>query len=66
MAQLRHDYSQFVAREIEVVVVGPENARASQPMPSAMARATAAVLPHSDSYTTIAFISRPRALRLVS
>jgi peroxiredoxin Q/BCP len=28
MAQLRHDYSQFVAREIEVVVVGPENTRA--------------------------------------
>jgi len=28
MAQLRHDYSRFVARDIEVVVVGPENARA--------------------------------------
>ena len=28
MAQLRHDYSQFVARDIEVVVVGPEDARA--------------------------------------
>lgn len=26
MAQLRQDYSQFVAREIEVVVVGPEDA----------------------------------------
>jgi peroxiredoxin Q/BCP len=28
MAQLRHDYQQFVDREIEVVVVGPEDARA--------------------------------------
>ena len=28
MAQLRRDYSQFVARDIEVVVVGPEDARA--------------------------------------
>ncbi len=28
MAQLRHDYSQFVARDIEVVVVGPEDADA--------------------------------------
>ena len=28
MAQLRHDYSQFVAHDIEVVVVGPEDARA--------------------------------------
>jgi peroxiredoxin Q/BCP len=28
MAQLRHDYSQFVARDIEVVVVGPEDAPA--------------------------------------
>ena len=28
MAQLRQDYSQFVARDIEVVVVGPEDARA--------------------------------------
>jgi peroxiredoxin Q/BCP len=28
MAQLRHDYSQFVARDIAVVVVGPEDARA--------------------------------------
>jgi peroxiredoxin len=28
MAQLRQDYSQFVARDIEVVVVGPEGARA--------------------------------------
>lgn len=27
MAQLRQDYSQFVARDIEVVVVGPEDAR---------------------------------------
>jgi peroxiredoxin len=26
MAQLRQDYSQFVARDIEIVVVGPENA----------------------------------------
>jgi len=25
---LRHDYSEFVARDIEVVVVGPEDARA--------------------------------------
>ncbi len=28
MAQLRQDYSQFVDRNIEVVVVGPENAAA--------------------------------------
>lgn len=28
MAQLRQDFSQFVARDIEVVVVGPEDARA--------------------------------------
>jgi len=28
MAQLRQDYPQFVARDIEVVVVGPEDARA--------------------------------------
>ena len=28
MAQLRQDYAQFVAHDIEVVVVGPENARA--------------------------------------
>jgi peroxiredoxin len=28
MAQLRHDYSRFVARDIEVVVVGPEDPRA--------------------------------------
>src|SRR5450756_2248586 len=28
MAQLRHDYSEFVARDTEVVVVGPEDARA--------------------------------------
>ncbi len=28
MAQLRQDYTQFVARDIEVVVVGPEDARA--------------------------------------
>jgi peroxiredoxin len=28
MAQLRQDYSQFVARDMEVVVVGPEDARA--------------------------------------
>lgn len=28
MAQLRQDYAQFVARDIEVVVVGPENAKA--------------------------------------
>ena len=27
MAQLRQDYSQFVARDIEVVVVGPEDAK---------------------------------------
>jgi peroxiredoxin len=26
MAQLRQDYSQFTARDIEIVVVGPENA----------------------------------------
>lgn len=26
MAQLRQDYGEFVARDIEVVVVGPENA----------------------------------------
>jgi peroxiredoxin Q/BCP len=28
MAQLRQDYSQFVERNIEVVVVGPEDAKA--------------------------------------
>jgi peroxiredoxin len=28
MAQLRQDYPQFVARDIEVVVVGPEDAHA--------------------------------------
>ena len=28
MAQLRHDYTKFVERDIEVVVVGPENAKA--------------------------------------
>jgi peroxiredoxin len=28
MAQLRRDHSQFVARDVEVVVVGPEDARA--------------------------------------
>ncbi len=28
MAQLRQDYAQFVARAIEVVVVGPEDAQA--------------------------------------
>ena len=28
MAQLRQDYTQFTARDIEVVVVGPENAQA--------------------------------------
>ena len=28
MAQLRQDYAQFAARDIEVVVVGPENAQA--------------------------------------
>jgi len=28
MAQLRHDYQQFVARDVEVVVVGPEDAAA--------------------------------------
>ncbi len=28
MAQLRQDYSQFLARDIEVVVVGPEDAKA--------------------------------------
>lgn len=28
MAQLRHDHAEFVARDIEVVVVGPESARA--------------------------------------
>ena len=28
MAQLRQDYSQFTARDIEIVVVGPENASA--------------------------------------
>ena len=28
MAQLRQDYAQFVERDIEVVVVGPENAQA--------------------------------------
>jgi len=28
MAQLRQDYSQFLARDIEIVVVGPEDASA--------------------------------------
>lgn len=28
MAQLRHDYQQFVARDVEVVVVGPEDSAA--------------------------------------
>jgi len=28
MAQLRHDYSRFVDRDVEVVVVGPEDAPA--------------------------------------
>jgi peroxiredoxin Q/BCP len=28
MAQLRQDYSEFVARDIEVVVIGPEDAKA--------------------------------------
>ena len=28
MAQLRQDYSEFTARDLEVVVVGPENAQA--------------------------------------
>ncbi len=28
MAQLRHDYSEFVARDVEVVVAGPEDAAA--------------------------------------
>jgi peroxiredoxin len=28
MAQLRHDYSEFVARDVSVVVVGPEDAAA--------------------------------------
>ena len=28
MAQLRQDYAQFVARDIEIVVVGPEDAKA--------------------------------------
>ena len=28
MAQLRQDYPQFVARDVEVVVVGPEDAQA--------------------------------------
>ena len=28
MAQLRQDHPQFVARDIEVVVIGPENAKA--------------------------------------
>ncbi len=28
MAQLRQDYAQFIARDIEVVVVGPEDASA--------------------------------------
>lgn len=28
MAQLRQDYPQFVARDVEIVVVGPENAKA--------------------------------------
>lgn len=28
MSQLRHDYQEFVARNVEVVVVGPEDAKA--------------------------------------
>jgi peroxiredoxin len=28
MAQLRQDYQQFIARDVEVVVVGPEDAKA--------------------------------------
>ncbi len=28
MAQLRHDYEQFVERDVEIVVVGPEDAPA--------------------------------------
>ena len=28
MAQLRHDYPEFVARDLEIVVVGPEDAAA--------------------------------------
>jgi peroxiredoxin Q/BCP len=28
MAQLRQDYDQFIARDVEVVVIGPENAKA--------------------------------------
>jgi len=28
MAQLRHDYTEFVKRDVEVVVAGPEDARA--------------------------------------
>ena len=28
MAQLRHDYPEFVSRDVEVVVVGPEDASA--------------------------------------
>ena len=28
MAQLRQDYQKFIARDVEVVVVGPENAKA--------------------------------------
>lgn len=28
MAQLRQDYDQFVARQAEIIVVGPENAQA--------------------------------------
>jgi peroxiredoxin len=28
MAQLRQDYSEFVARDMEVIVVGPEDAKA--------------------------------------
>jgi len=30
MAQLRHDYQQFVARDAEVVVVGPDDEKAFQ------------------------------------
>ena len=30
MAQLRHDYQQFVARDAEVVVIGPEDQKAFQ------------------------------------
>lgn len=30
MAQLRHDYPQFVERQAEIVVIGPENPQAFQ------------------------------------